>query len=227
MEAFDKILSKLGIYDILVLFFTGSIMIIASKYINDIYKIINFDYDIINNVYVFVGISYLVGVLFQETSSFISSHILYPNHKLFSRIFEPKGWVRTCRTINYDELKQIRNLISNSTNIDVNDNKRVYDYCKSYYLTRSDTALIDRDQSTAGMARSFALYCFIWSLIFFFLIINMCQCSYEIFGGFVLFISLFVIMYNRFIKFTVLRYEKILLCYLNSKTTFTKRKKSV
>ena len=166
-ESIDKILSKLGIYDIIAVFFTGSMILVISQYILRSSGILNIDIGDLStdNVYVFIVFSYFTGLVFQEIGSVLARNIIYKDDRLLEIIFTQED---SCKSISGEQInKKIRNIPSEE-NIAPTNYKEIYDYCKKKY--KKETTRLDRDQSIAAMARSLSLYfclVFVFSIVLF------------------------------------------------------------
>lgn len=164
MEAIEKILDKLGIYDLIVILLTGIIITTFSALIVGYFfdnSISNTFIALTDNFLVLFTASYMAGVLFQEASSMIQKNITHRNDKilnavLFGKKYEPQ-------MLSAREKKEI---IKNATR--ALDNKPetitasdIYNWCRFQNINNSSSiARIDHDQATAGLSRSLALYFF-------------------------------------------------------------------
>lgn len=75
----DNILSRLGIYDLMGVLYTGTIISVTLWFINDLFNIVNFQFETldVNGTFLFIVISYFLGLVFQEVGSFISKSIFF------------------------------------------------------------------------------------------------------------------------------------------------------
>lgn len=75
----DNILSRLGIYDLMGVLYTGTIISVTLWFINDLFNIVNFQFETldVNGIFLFIVISYFLGLVFQEVGSFISKSIFF------------------------------------------------------------------------------------------------------------------------------------------------------
>ena len=84
----DKVLEKLGIYDLVAVLLTGICMVVFSVLIANAF----FQYDVsgllkLENTTYLLVISYFVGLIFQECGSFIQRKCLKRN-ELLEKVFE-------------------------------------------------------------------------------------------------------------------------------------------
>lgn len=89
----EKLLEKIDVYDIIGLFLSGSIISSITLFICKYYELNYFDFKQynINITFLFIMTSYFVGLFFQEISSFIYKHFIYPNNKLLKKSLYPKN----------------------------------------------------------------------------------------------------------------------------------------
>lgn len=225
----DKILDKLGIYDLLAVLLTGVIISVTTilysrfldfQFVNDL----TFD---TNGVLLFLLISYFIGLIFQELGSSIQKHFIFKKNKLLLdtiyhkepvklfglKILEEKNdyvyltefeWRRIVRFVN-----RKLNLNRNSCYVEV-----IYNYCKHHVLYDKDSARLDKDQSMSAMGRSLSIY-FFFCFIFFlggYISKGFNLCFWDINYVYIIYlnISLTLILFLRGIRFAKMRYAKIL-----------------
>lgn len=123
-EKMDKILEKLGIYDLVVLLLTGMIILLFSIKISPLFSI---DLEI-NDTLHFLIISYFVGMIFQEIGSKIN------NRKMLKMVFEISNDYHI--SLLEEEKIFIINKISEILNVDSSDLNinLIYNHCKNNYL---------------------------------------------------------------------------------------------
>ena len=75
----DNILSRLGIYDLMGVLYTGTIISVTLWFINSVFDIVNLQFQAldVNGTFLFIVISYFLGLVFQEVGSFISKSIFF------------------------------------------------------------------------------------------------------------------------------------------------------
>ena len=80
----DNILSRLGIYDLMGVLYTGTIISVTLWFINSVFDIVNLQFQAldVNGTFLFIVISYFLGLVFQEVGSFISKSIFFRKNKL-------------------------------------------------------------------------------------------------------------------------------------------------
>ncbi len=209
---FDKILSRLGIYDILGVLITG-ICICTSSLL--LLRLVGINIDLIRNeTFIFLIFSYVIGLIFQEFTSLLQRKIFNRNNKLRLKSIKTKHnhflYMEKYEIDIINEyiqnklpLKDKKNFISMNEDINI-----VYDYCKNYMAKYGDSTGSNRDQAIAGMARSLALYCFLAPLFFLFLLSpygspNFSVWIYIAVSGVLFLLS--VLFYYRFQRFTIRR----------------------
>lgn len=216
VESIDKFLNKLGIYDIVAVFFTGAIVsTITSLIIKYAYK-----YDLpfsATDPVIFITISCVIGWLLQEIGSFI-----------FRKKYKRLHWlckILACKTndneihISAKEVMLLNDKLNNIGDDNLDDLEYKYNYLKAFYIRHFDTSSIDRDQSMAAMARSLFIFNLFGSSIL------LCTCfvcfdfKYIVLLVTMLFITFF--MFKRFRRFTIIRLEKIIRGYIYFKSEET------
>lgn len=75
----DNILSRLGIYDLMGVLYTGTIISVTLWFIDSVFDIVNLQFQAldVNGTFLFIVISYFLGLVFQEAGSFISKSIIF------------------------------------------------------------------------------------------------------------------------------------------------------
>lgn len=209
VESIDKFLNKLGIYDIVAVFFTGAIVsTITSLIIKYIYK-----YDLpfsVSDPVIFITISCVIGWLLQEMGSFI-----------FRKKYKRLHWlckILDCNTndneihISAKEVVLLNDKLNNIGDDNLDDLEYKYNYLKAFYIRHFDTSSIDRDQSMAAMARSLFIFSVLGSSILLFTFFVCFDFKYIVLLVAMLFITFF--MFKRFRRFTIIRLEKIIRGYI-------------
>lgn len=197
----DKILEKLGIYDLVVLLLTGMVILFITIKIIPYFNC-NCEMNI-DDSFQFLIISYFVGMIFQELGSKLNCR------KLLKCVFRQCNDLRI--SLSQKEKDFIVGSVSKELNINFSEDSilEVYNYCKDNYLkSRKTTIEIDRQQSIGGMARSLAIY---FSIVFLIALIKFIINTSSTYF-FVMIISLLFtyIFYNRYIRFFKMRYVHIL-----------------
>ena len=209
VESIDKFLNKLGIYDIVAVFFTGAIVsTITSLIIKYIYKYyLPFS---VSDPVIFITISCIIGWLLQEIGSFI-----------FRKKYKRLHWfciILACKTndneihISAKEVMLLNDKLNNIGDDNLDDLEYKYNYLKAFYTRHFDTSSIDRDQSMAAMARSLFIFSLLGSSILFFTLFACFDYKYIILLAAMLFTTFF--MFKRFRRFTIIRLEKIIRGYI-------------
>lgn len=199
----DKILEKLGIYDLVAVLLTGMIILLLSHNILLFYSIeIKADETI-----QFLILSYFIGMLFQE----IGNKMI--NKKILKMVFDGDQADYHISLLP-KEVDLIKQTVAFKINVDVSSLSiiEIYTYCKKIYVDSSNgLAEIDKQQSIGGMARSLFVY-FIMTACF--LTIRLLICL-DIITVLLLIVSLLFarIFYQRYIRFYRRRYVHILRSY--------------
>lgn len=197
----DKILEKLGIYDLMVLLLTGMIILLITI---KIFPIFNFHIKIdADDSLQFLIISYFIGMVFQELGSKFSGR------KLLKPVFKVSNDLHI--SLSQKEIDFITNTVCDKLDIVFTDDSvsEIYNYCKSCYIKSNRTTIeIDKQQSVGGMARSLSIY---FVLIFLISVIKFLICINSTYF-FMTIISCFMayIFYNRYVRFFKMRYVLIL-----------------
>ena len=204
----DKILDKLGVYDLVAVLLSGiSISTFTMLIVDRVYRLsIKFDAEI-NEYVIFFVISYFIGLVFQEMGSLIQKKILYKDNGLLKKALQTSEKSSTYMTV--EEKNRIYKSVTKK--IGSNNDNDVYNYCKFYVFNRCDTSRIDKDQSISAMSRSLSLYFVILTIILFFT--NYIQFDLTKFIIMIINFSLSFILYNRSVRFTIIRYISIFRTY--------------
>lgn len=212
---FDKILNKLGIYDLIGVIYTGVVIVAISLLLNKLlcFTELRFEDNKINDTFLFFVISYFVGIVFQEIGSFLVRHIIFRNSKLLLNAFNTKD--NDPYLMSEKEMTCLKNkIIEENTNDKGNlDPLYIYNHCRYFCEKNCDITKVDREQSNAAMSRSFSVYFFIMGVISAIVIIIKGY-TQHIWLIPILF-SLGIIMFARFKRFTINRYVRILRIYLH------------
>lgn len=211
----NKILDKMGIYDLFGVLLSGismsSFTMLIMYYIYNI-KSLNNQSLLINETLLFIIISYFLGVIFQEIGSFFYKNIIYKNNTLLKSVLTP--------TLSYPynfitdkEKKEIYAFVEKQLNLDshADNDSIIYNYCKYSVIEKLDASKMDKDQSLSVMSRSLSLYFFVLFLIGLFSIFIIFKLSYCILSVFSLLLSL--LLHKRSIRFIKLRYTYIFRCF--------------
>lgn len=204
----NKILDKLGVYDLIAVLLSGiSISTISILVLQLVYKLpmdVNLQ---VNETLSFLVLSYFLGLVFQEISSFIQKKSVHRNNGLL------KAALRTSNNshivLTEVEKNGVYTYVINKLKLNPNEDNDnvVYNYCKFYILKNADTSRIDRDQSISAMSRSLSLY---FALLTFAVLIN-AFFQPQFFKFVLIAISLIFsfLFYYRCIRFNKLRYVNI------------------
>lgn len=145
----DKILEKLGVYDLIGVMLSGLIILLFAKYIC---VFLNFNptiefYDTFQKLI----ISYFIGLVFQEIGSKISCW------KILKLTFVPVDDLHI--SLSQREVDFLFSEAHNKMGFEIAEKHiiEIYNFCKLKNNSGSDS---DRKQSLGGMARSLMLYFF-------------------------------------------------------------------
>ncbi len=162
----EKILNKMGIYDIISVWLSGVIMLFLTTTItNELFNwsILKYCY-FANAIFIIAG-GYFVGMVFQEIGNFLQRNILNKNSRIIKKVLSKE-----------DESFSNRNMMLTDSERDFivgyeqfqkeNSNPEyIYNYCKYYVVSKADASSMDRNQVTAAISRSLAVY-FAFLIIF-------------------------------------------------------------
>lgn len=214
----DNILSRLGIYDLMGVLYTGTIISVTLWFINSVFDIVNLQFQAldINGTFLFIVISYFLGLVFQEVGSFLSKSIFFRKNKLLHTAMGSKE--NDPYLMSDAEVKLLKKKLKEDRYYEKNneDISYIYNYCKSYSFEHCDISLIDKDQSIAAMSRSLSVF-FSALSVFIFIIVVFFNDGIGYIWLFPVSMFLAVLMFIRFRRFTIIRYVRILRAYLYQK----------
>ena len=203
----SKILDKLGIYDLVAVLLSGiCIFTFSILVLQLIYKIpIDINLQVYETLLFFV-LSYFLGLVFQEISSFIQKST-HKNNRLLKAALKTSN--NSHIFLTDIEKNGVYLYVTEKLNLnpDEDNDNIVYNYCKFYILENSDTTRIDKDQSISSMGRSLSLY---FALLTFIVFVN-CFFQPSIIKIVLVIISVCfsILLYYRCIRFAKLRYINI------------------
>lgn len=218
---FDKILSRLGIYDLLGVLITGICISTTSLLL---LRTMRIHIELIRDEpFLFFIFSYILGLVFQELASFVQRNLIHKKNRLRSKAVKTKKnhylYMEEYEIDRINEyVRQALLVKDKKTPINLKeDTNIIFNHCKNYMAKHGDMTGCNRDQAIAGMARSLSLYCF-FAPLFFLLLFSPCGNGYFsiwfyilVSGALLLFSVLF---YYRFRRFTLRRIIKIYRYYL-------------
>lgn len=166
----NQIFEKLGIYDLVVLVLSGTIIVSTSIWIGS--SILNFEWIKLEwitqlkteGTILFLLISYVVGIVFQELGSLWYRNVRNQKGILLKEIFEQTDGPEGHWKLSAEEVKAINENLGKIIN--TTDRDSIYNYCKFYLINNSKMSREDRNQATAGISRSLALYSAILCFVF-------------------------------------------------------------
>ncbi len=239
-EGMDKILERLGIYDLFVNFISGIAMVSVFQLLAT--YVWNFGkwYESFNALAIWqtLILCYFIGVIFQETSNLIERS-LYRLTKSFAQRAPRFGFVlaivpsidrillHKSEKHRKNKLKrdlsdwEINKLLSSlpqeiATSDADNKNEIIYQYCKNNVLM-NDKSRFAHDQSHASMARSLSLYSFAVVLVS-----SICGLTGKIVSADALVLTLivslllFALFISRNKRFSEMRYVNVFRSYIYS-----------
>lgn len=162
MEALDKLLDKLGFYDLIGVLLPGitatGFSILADKIF---FHIGLYEYVSTEDMFLFLMVSYFVGVVLQEGGSIIMKRCDREN-KLFNHSLVPRENRRDSITEKEKEMfsEVIKKSFPEGTDPDW---QMMYNFCKH---SGGNTLSTDKDHSIAAMSRSMGLYFAILTIVF-------------------------------------------------------------
>lgn len=203
----NQILDKLGIYDLLAILFSGiSVLTISLLILELVYQIpISTDLNVNESLLYFV-LSYFLGMLLQEIGWLIYAEHICKNRKLLKDVLSTD--LDAIYSLTESEKDRLSAYVSGQLNMENVNENTIYEYCKSYVLQYCDMSRMDKDQSLSAMSRSFALYFFALTVIAAFSLLF--QFTGARFGTCLASLLLAVLFHNRCLRFSRMRYSKIL-----------------
>ncbi len=219
----DSLMDKLGIYDVIVVFFSGSIISICSLLFWEElgFPLLSFEMNDISTIFMFVIISSFLGTIFQEFSSIIYKTKIFPNSKLLDEAFKSED--NSYEHMSQEELiKLVRNFgksqhvdSSNVNNvIDIIGKTYIYNKCKYYLIETGNTTIADKNLALSSMARSLAVYFGIIFIVAMGRVILTIK-ELDLLLLVIAYLSLFLclLMHERFKRFAIIRYVYIMRTY--------------
>lgn len=198
----NKILEKMGLYDLFVLLFTGFLIVSMTIFLNrEIFHCAVVSKIQIEETIPFLLSSYLAGLCFHECSSILVRGIVLrdDNEMLKRMVSGKKKWQPYLAEIEEKDWTIAKWVF-------------MYQVCKEWYGKNADSSRNERDQYSAGISRSLSLYFFIVAVVIGCISLSRSTWSYCVY----LFISLVlsVVLYYRFERYTYMRYIRIIRAYL-------------
>lgn len=199
----DKVLDKLGIYDLLGVLLSG---LIISTFTIVIFIFLNWNLKIqITDSFQFLIISYFVGLVFQELGSKLNCW------KILKSVFKTSNDLHIC--LSRKEINFFMTTMYEKLNLSLSDDNsivEIYNYCK-LFLNDSDKTKQDRKKSLSGMARSLSVYfCF---LFVFLLVVSFIKLDKMYFILAIVALVFLYLFYNRYVRFMKMKYVYVLRKY--------------
>lgn len=212
----DNILSRLGIYDLMGVLYTETIIAVTLWCVNGVFDIVKLQFDSldVNGTFLFIVISYFLGLVFQEIGSFLSKSFFFRKNKLLHTAMGSKE--SDSYLMSEAEMKLLKMKLKEDHSYDnIADISYIYNYCKSYCFEHCDVSLIDKDQSIAAMSRSLSVFFSALSVFIFIVAFFNDGIGYIWLVPVSMFLA--ALMFIRFRRFTIIRYVRILRAYLYQK----------
>lgn len=204
---FDKVLDKLGMYDLIGVLLPGVTACAVSLVVDEAFfraglsRYLNAD-----DLFTFLLIGYLIGVILQELGS-LAMKFLDKGERMLHKALEPLDNTKT--HISREEW----NMIESSVAVKLCKEKPIsksllYNHCKN---AGGNTTQADKDQSVAAMSRSLAVY--------FALLAAMLTGYYFLAKEFYIIalacvsLSLMLLLWKRSERFYIMRYIRIVRTY--------------
>lgn len=160
MDGLNKVLDKLGIYDLNAVLLPGiiawsfTIVFLCCCFSVDIQ-----DSMVVSNVVFFLSISYFVGLILQEIGSIILKLVDAKSNLLLQHALVTDK--KSHRFLTKREKKGI----SEYSKIDIEkDSSGCFEHCRNYLLVAGEYSGLDKDRTLAAFSRSMAVFC-AWLLI--------------------------------------------------------------
>ena len=218
----SKILEKLGVYDLLVLLFAGIIALSATIFIDKTVLAQKILKDVIvEETFPILLSSYLVGLVLNEVSSLLYVYVFNKNNRLVksavrvNRVWQP--------VLEQSEKRVIKNMLSQIPELSKEGRigrkicwPLAYEYCK-VRMRAEDLTRNERDQYTAGISRSLALYCAILTVLL--TIYSILTHTNENWIYILISLLLMLLFHHRYVRFTYMRYIRTFrsYCYRENK----------
>lgn len=153
----DKILDRLGIFDLVAVFLPGVIATGLSLVMDDAVFNTGFSaYVSPDELVIFLIISYLVGTIFQELGSLIYKYFVNRNDVLLSHALNVER--KNC-TLTKEEKYAVQRIVQKELRLEeVPDDTQLFHFCR---YSGGSTAHSDKEQSLAAMSMNLSLYFFL------------------------------------------------------------------
>lgn len=225
----DKVLDKLGLYDIVAVLLSGMVITTLSYLLLTAVYAINIE--ALNNgfdsgvVFIFLILSYFIGLVFQELGALFQFTIYNLIHNKSLAMYKTrKHWEKEKdngqKSYQYITKAEFELLKKKLKNADIDDKEwndnTIFYYCKKYN-EKDNANLLEKLKSLGAMSRSFVIYFFIvfvCSLVYY-ISQQPYQINLKLFVPIIAF-ALFLIFYFRFTRFVVMRNTAIFRNYLYS-----------
>lgn len=207
----NNIVEKLGLYDLLSIYLTGTIIMILTVWGFNLYYYENI-MEVLNSIYS-IPICYLIGIIFNEIGNRLYNYICFKKGKniLLEEIFEVKEKKYDMSSLTKYEIDELKKYLIRKNKEQIFENKDLlYNYCKNKCKKNNSNS----DLTIGSMARSFSIFFFAYSIgLIIYIIKN--SCNQEInkwlmFGIVIVSVILSIKFKNRYIRFTKKRYVLII-----------------
>lgn len=200
----DNILSRIGLYDIFGVFVSGLIAVVFWAFLRFPYNF-NIMENNTENTICFLAVSYLVGLILQETGSLVSAKFTKFEKKAKTKflndpkVLENKHQLENVKKIAY----QVFNVTNKTFNDD--DNQYLYMYCLNYLESREKDGKVKRINALYAMSRSLSCFMVICLVAYFYFYWNYLNNIYFWYGVIVmcLMAALFIRRTQKFAMYKV------------------------
>lgn len=157
----DKILDRLGLFDLIAVFLPGSI----ATSLTLIFDQIVFDFGIskyvsTEDVVVFVIVSYFIGMILQELGSLTYKYLINKQNAILLRSMDT---TRKNSSLTAAEKEAVQAIVRKELRLsEIPDDNQLFHYCR---YSGGSSAHTDKEQSLAAMSLNLSLYFFFLSIL--------------------------------------------------------------
>lgn len=157
----DKILDRMGLFDLIAVLLPGSIAVSLTIIFDQIIfgfgisKYVNTD-----DIVVFLIISYFVGMIYQEFGSLTYKYLINAKNAVLRRSLDT---TRKNSSLTSAEKEAVQKIVCKELHLsEMPDDNQLFNYCR---YSGGSTAHSDKEQSLAAMSLNLSLYFFMLSLV--------------------------------------------------------------
>lgn len=157
----DKILDRLGLFDLIAVFLPGSI----ATSITILFDQIAFGFEIskyvnTDDIIVFVIVSYFFGMILQELGSLTYKYLINKQNAILLRSLDT---TRKSSSLTAAEKEAVQAIVRKELRLsEVPDDNQLFHYCR---YSGGSSAHTDKEQSLAAMSLNLSLYFFFLSFL--------------------------------------------------------------